>query len=218
MSDPTNDTTQGAPDDPGPAGDANPGPNTEANPEPSPVEESTTPEHDTPPDVEATVDTDAAQTSPAPDLSPEEAAALVAERDELNNQVLRGRADYDNLNKRRQREVAEARDRGAAAVVEGLLEVLDNFGFALQAAAVSSDTQLAKGVELVHQQLLGALTAAGLEEVPGIGAPFDPEYHEALMQESDGEEREHPEVAEVLRTGYTFKNQLLRAASVKVVS
>lgn len=152
-----------------------------------------------------------------PEPEPDPLATAQAERDSYLDQLQRARADYDNLNKRRHKEVAEARDRGQAALVEGLLEVLDNFGFALRAAEVSEDTQLAKGVQLVHDQLLDVLRRAGLEEVAGIGQPFDPAHHEALMSEADGAEREHPEVGEVLRTGYRFKAQLLRPASVKVV-
>ena len=144
-------------------------------------------------------------------------AVLTAERDEYLDQLQRARADYDNLNKRRLREVAEARDRGAGALANELLEVLDNFGFALQAAEQSDDAQLAKGVQLVHSQLLSALNRHGLEEVPGAGAPFDPAHHEALMSEADDTERDVPEVGEVLRTGYRFKQQLLRPASVKVL-
>ena len=113
--------------------------------------------------------------------------------------------------------VSAARDRGAAALAGALLEVLDNFGFALQAAERSADEQLAKGVSLVHEQLLAALSGQGLELVPGVGSTFDPTHHEALMHEDDGAEREQPEVAEVLRTGYRFRSQLLRPASVKVV-
>lgn len=143
-------------------------------------------------------------------------ATVTAERDEYLDRWQRARADYDNLNKRRFKEVAEARDRGAAAVVDRLLEVLDNFGFALEAARASEDTQLSKGVQLVHGQLMDALRQAGLEEVPGAGSPFDPAHHEAVISEADGAERDGPEVAEVLRTGYRFKTQLLRPASVKV--
>ncbi|MEE8600180.1 nucleotide exchange factor GrpE [Euzebya tangerina] len=152
---------------------------------------------------------------PKPEPDPLEQAQ--AERDELRDQLLRARADYDNLNKRRHKEVAAARGRGAAAVMEGLLEVLDNFGFALQAAARSEDAQLAKGVQLVHDQLLEALEKAGLSEVDGVGSVFDPAHHEALMSEADGEDRPQPEVAEVLRVGYRYHDQLLRPASVKVV-
>ena len=69
---------------------------------------------------------------PAPEPGP--LAQAQAARDDYLDQLQRARADYDNLNKRRHKEVAEARDRGQAALVEGLLEVLDTFGFALRAA------------------------------------------------------------------------------------
>lgn len=223
MSDPTNPTggrvQETAPDQPE-ATDAQPPAGETADPAAA-VPPQTAPEHH-PEGVHsgatAEVDTDAHASAPAPALDPEEVAKVVAERDDLADQVLRARADYDNLNKRRLREVAEARDRGAASVVERLLEVLDNFGFALNAAAESSDTQLAKGVELVHGQLLQVLGEVGLQEVPGVGATFDPTHHEALISDDDEVEREEPEVAEVMRTGYRFKEQLLRPASVRVVS
>lgn len=218
--DATTDPTPEAPDSPGPSGEGNPGADPATPAGEAALGAETAPEHHPEGlhDVsEATIDSDAADVDGPPSLTPEEIAQVVTERDELTDQMLRARADFDNLNKRRQREVAEARDRGAASLVERLLDVLDNFGFALQAAAVSEDTQLAKGVELVHGQLLQALADAGLEEVPGTGADFDPAHHEALMHEEDGEERDHPEVVEVLRTGYRFKGQLLRAAWVKVV-
>jgi molecular chaperone GrpE len=144
-------------------------------------------------------------------------AAVTAERDDYLDQLQRARADYDNLNKRRVREVAEARDRGAAALAQALLDVLDTFTHALRAAEQSDDAQLAKGVRMVHDQLMAALGAHGLEEVPGAGAVFDPAHHEALASESDDVGREQPEVGEVLRTGWRFKQQLLRPASVKVL-
>lgn len=165
-------------------------------------------------DDDGTDEAPGASEGPAPE--PDPLAQAEAARDDYLDQLQRARADYDNLNKRRHKEVAEARERGQAALVEGLLEVLDNFGFALRAAEESEDTQLAKGVQLVHDQLLEALRRAGLDEVPGAGAPFDPSHHEALMSEADGTDRDHPEVAEVLRTGYRFKSQLLRPAAVKV--
>ncbi len=160
--------------------------------------------------------------SPSVEGTPEPAApdpltVLTAERDDYLDQLMRSRADYDNLNKRRHREVAEARDRGAAQLAGELVEVLDNFGFALRAAETSEDESLAKGVRLVHDQLLDVLRGSGLEEVPGVGARFDPAHHEALMSETDDTERDHPEVGEVLRTGYRYKAVLLRPASVKVL-
>ena len=70
-----------------------------------------------------------------------------------------------------------------------------------------------KGVELVYAELLGVLEKAGLSRVEAEGKPFDPNVHEAVMQEEgDGD----PVVADVLRTGYTLKGRVLRPAMVKV--
>lgn len=148
------------------------------------------------------------------------AAALAearAERDAYLEALQRARADYDNLAKRKQRELEEALDRGAARLADRLLEVLDNFSYALKAAEDSGDERLAKGVGMVHAQLRAALTEAGLEEVPGTGAPFDPIHHEAVAHAEGAADGDGPEVAEVLRTGYLFKGRVLRPASVKVI-
>lgn len=144
-------------------------------------------------------------------------AVLEAEVASLRDQLIRARADYDNLNKRRLREVGEARDRGAQALAHNLVDVLDSFQMALSAASQCADDQMAKGVQLVYDQLITALTNSGLEAVPGVGADFDPNYHEAVHAEEDENERDVPEVIDVLRPGWTFKGQLLRAATVRVV-
>lgn len=144
--------------------------------------------------------------------------ALEAEVAQLRDQLIRARADYDNLNKRRVREVNEARDRGASALAANLVDVLDSFEMALSAADQCGDEQMAKGVRLVHDQLINALTQSGLQAVPGVGADFDPKIHEAVHAEEDDQDRDVPEVIDVLRTGWTFKGQLLRAATVRVVN
>lgn len=156
------------------------------------------------------VEDDAEETNPVAALEEEVAA--------LRDQVMRARADYDNLNKRRLREVSEARDRGAANLAGALVDVLDSFEMALGAASQSADTQLAKGVQLVHDQLMNALRQSGMEAVPGVGSPFDPNHHEAVHAEEDDQDRDTPEVIDVLRTGWTYKGQLLRAATVRVVN
>lgn len=143
-------------------------------------------------------------------------AAAEAQRDEYLEHLQRARADYDNLSKRKNRELGEALDRGAAAVLQQLLGVLDTFSYAIDAARSTEDQSLAKGVQMVHDQLIGVLRGAGLEEIPGAGEAFDPNLHEALMQVEADDDLEHPVVAEVLRTGYRFKGRVLRPASVKV--
>lgn len=155
------------------------------------------------------------------DAAPEDPVARAErERDEYLDALRRERAEFENFRKRTAKERIDAQDRGAEQLAGALLGVLDSFGLALDAAAKSSDEQLAKGVELVYAQLFTALEQAGLEDVPGVGAPFDPAVHEALLQvdaaEALGREVDEPEVVEVLRRGYRFKGRVLRPAAVKV--
>ncbi len=94
--------------------------------------------------------------------------------------------------------------------------MLDNFGYLVDAIDDDDETQLAKGVRMVHAELFGMLEAAGLEPIPGVGAVFDPLVHEALLSEESDQPLEEPVVTEVLRPGYRFKGRTLRPASVKV--
>lgn len=138
------------------------------------------------------------------------------ERDDYLDALRRERAEFENYRKRATRERAEALDQGAARLVTGMLGVLDNFAFALDAAERSEDEQLAKGVRMVHEELVGVLRTAGLEDVPGQGHVFDPAHHEAMLSEDAEEDLDEPVVAEVLRAGYRFKGRVLRPAAVKV--
>ena len=152
-----------------------------------------------------------------PEAEPDPVAEAQRERDEYLDHLRRERAEFENFRKRANRERMDALDRGAEQVVSSLLGVLDNFGFALTAArATDADNPLAKGVEMVHTELVNVLRNAGLEEVEGVGASFDPLHHEAMMQVEAEEPVDEPTVVEVLRPGYRFKGRVLRPASVKV--
>ncbi len=125
-------------------------------------------------------------------------------------------AEFENYRKRVIKEQTALVDRATEGLVEQLLPVLDSFELALKNfdAAGSEDTEsVRKGVELVYAELLGVLEKAGLSCIEAEGKPFDPNVHEAVMQEDgDGE----PVVTDVLRTGYTLKGRVLRPAMVKV--
>jgi molecular chaperone GrpE len=162
------------------------------------------------------------------EVSEEEAAAseleadlarlsqLQSERDEYLDTLRRVQAEFENYRKRVIKEQTALVDRATGGLVEQLLPVLDSFELALKNfdAAGSQDTEsVRKGVELVYAELLGVLEKAGLSRVEAEGKPFDPNVHEAVMQEEgDGE----PVVTDVLRTGYTLKGRVLRPAMVKV--
>ena len=141
---------------------------------------------------------------------------LQSERDEYLDTLRRVQAEFENYRKRVIKEQTALVDRATEGLVEQLLPVLDSFELALKNfdAAGSEDTEsVRKGVELVYAELLGVLEKAGLSCIEADGKPFDPNVHEAVMQEEgDGE----PVVTDVLRTGYTLKGRVLRPAMVKV--
>ncbi|HEX2195426.1 MAG TPA: nucleotide exchange factor GrpE [Actinomycetota bacterium] len=118
-------------------------------------------------------------------------------------------AEFSNYRKRMMRETAEASARGAERVVTQVLPVLDNFERAI------AHGEGGEGVELVFKELKAVLETAGLEEVPGEGAPFDPQVHEAVESREDESATEEV-VRAVHRRGYTMNGKLLRAAMVGV--
>jgi molecular chaperone GrpE len=121
-------------------------------------------------------------------------------------------ADFENYRKRMIREQTEHVERANEQLIAQLLPVLDNFELAL-ANLADADEQTRKGVELVHNELVDVLERGGLERVPTDGVSFDPNVHEAVMQEGEGE---HAVVADAMRSGYLLKGRLLRPAMVKV--
>jgi molecular chaperone GrpE len=138
--------------------------------------------------------------------------ALTQERDELRSLAQRVQADFENYRKRMLREQTDAVTRANEALVEQLLPVLDSFELAL-GQLENVDAPVRKGVELVYAGLLAVLEKAGLERIDAAGKEFDPNVHEAVMQEGeDGD----PVVAETIRTGYRLKGRVLRPAMVKV--
>jgi molecular chaperone GrpE len=134
-------------------------------------------------------------------------AALAAQRDEYLGLARRVQADFENFRKRTMKQGAEERERGSAAIVERLLPVLDACDGAL--------THGHDDVKPVYEVLMDVLEKEGLALVYPVGEEFDPTLHEAVMHEpADG--AEPPTVVEVLRSGYTWKGRVLRAAMVKV--
>ncbi len=133
----------------------------------------------------------------------------VVEQPDYLGDLQRLQAEFANYRKRMMRETAEASARGAERVVGLLLPVLDNFERAI------SHGEGGEGVELVFKELKAVLESAGLEEVPGEGAPFDPQVHEAVESREDASVTEEV-VREVHRSGYSMNGKLLRAAMVGV--
>jgi len=154
-------------------------------------------------------------------------AAAMAERDDLKDRLLRTTAEFDNFRKRTDRERRERHEAAAADLIRDLLPVLDDLERALAAAEpdateavepVKAGDALARfreGVELIHRQLLEALRRRGVEALEVVGQPFDPNWHEAVVQEP-AEGRADGEIIGEVRRGYRLGSRLLRAAMVRV--
>jgi molecular chaperone GrpE len=121
-------------------------------------------------------------------------------------------ADFDNYRKRTTREQAAMMDRAAERVVRELMPVLDSFDAALGTeASTDGERQLLSGMINTREQLLKALEQEGLEVVPAIGEPFDPEIHEPVVAPDGGQDLI---VSQELRRGYRLKDRVLRPAMV----
>jgi len=147
----------------------------------------------------------------------ESLAKLAAENANLQDQLLRRAAEFENFRKRAAREREETVARASQRLVENLLPVLDSFdsAFAHQ-AQTPGEQQILAGVRGTFHQFMGILAGEGLEIVPGVGEDFDPAVHEATAVVGGGHGR--LVVAEELRRGYTLKGRLLRPAMVVVGS
>ncbi len=145
----------------------------------------------------------------------EELAEATRQAAEYRDHLQRLAADFDNYRKRVLKEQTRAVELAAEPLVKRLLEVLDEFDLALMAAERRPEfEQFLRGVELVYAKLQDILRAEGLERIDAVGQPFDPEWHEALMQTGEGSGE--PIVADVLRPGYALKGRVIRPAGVKV--
>ncbi len=138
--------------------------------------------------------------------------ALAKERDDLRELAQRVQADFENYRKRMLRDQTDAIARATEGLIEQLLPIVDSFELALRQLD-QTDEQVRKGVELVYTGLLNVLEKAGLERIDSTGVPFDPNVHEAVMQEGDHGD---PVAVETIRTGYLLKGRVLRPAMVKV--
>jgi molecular chaperone GrpE len=135
--------------------------------------------------------------------------------EELLTRLKYSQADLENYRKRAEKELKEAGESLAKGLIAKLLVVADELELALKHAEKSTNGELAEGVRMVSANLRAALQSVGVEVIDALGRPFDPAIHEAV-ERVQGVAQGSDMVAEVLRTGYTFRGQLLRPSMVKV--
>lgn len=159
-----------------------------------------------------------AASSPEVAEAPEKASEvseLEAERrrnDELLSRLKYLQADFENYRKRVARDTEAIVKLANEALIGRIIPVLDDF----DAALAHLDGEASKGIRMVHDNLLKALAAAGLEEIPAEGQVFDPYVHNCVQQVPDPDLADGA-VKEVVRKGYRLPDRVLRPAQVIVV-
>ncbi|MBN4665574.1 nucleotide exchange factor GrpE [Pandoraea nosoerga] len=141
--------------------------------------------------------------------------AAQAEAADFRDQLLRARAEVENVRRRAEEDVAKARKFAVESFAEGLLPVMDS----LEAAAADKSGDVAKlqeGVELTLRQLVQALERGKVKVIDPAGAKFDPHQHQAIsMVPAD---QEPNTVVTVLQKGYLIADRVLRPALVTVAA
>ena len=131
------------------------------------------------------------------------------------DQYLRLAAEYDNYRKRSQKEKTDAYQNAKSDAVLAFLPVYDNLERALKQS--TADEAYKKGVEMTMAGLKEVLAKQGVEEIPALGQPFDPNVHNAVMHVEDESAGENT-VVEVFQTGFRSGEKIIRFAMVKVAN
>ena len=179
----------------------------------APMSEADTPKAAETPEEEAPAPEPAAEDAPNPLL--EELETLKTNLADQEEKFLRLAAEYDNFRKRSQREKEAAWSDARAETVKAFLPVYDNLERALKQE--TADEAYKKGVEMTMTGLKEILTKLGLEEIPALGEPFDPNLHNAVMHVEDEAAGENT-VVEVFQTGFKAGDKVVRFAMVKVAN
>ncbi|OGJ86026.1 MAG: nucleotide exchange factor GrpE [Candidatus Raymondbacteria bacterium RifOxyA12_full_50_37] len=146
----------------------------------------------------------------------EEIEKLKEDNQGLKDARLRLLAEFDNYKKRTARETVNLISTANEEIVSNILPVLENFERAIHPDHNTPETEkLFKGVEMIYNQFFDILRQAGLKEDNPIGDEFNPEKHEAVMQEASADIPEH-HIVRVLQKGYVLNTKVLQYAKVVV--
>lgn len=141
------------------------------------------------------------------------------EAKENYDKYLRVCAEFDNYKKRAAREIGDFRKYANETLLRDLLSVIDNLERAVESNQDAKDAAngVVEGVEMTLKEILKIAERYGVEPVKALGEPFDPNFHQAMMQEASDA---HPEntVLKELQKGYLLHDRLLRPSMVVVSS
>jgi len=176
-----------------------------------------------PNEAEAPVEGEQAEAAPVAGVEPsrEELAAMLeqarAKAEENWNQLIRARADLENLRRRHHKELENARKFALERFGEALLPVKDSMELGLSAAAdASTDVEkLREGTQLTLKLLRDVMEKFNVAEVDPEGTPFNPELHQAMSMQPRDDVPPNT-VVTVVQKGYTLNGRLVRPAMVMV--
>jgi molecular chaperone GrpE len=159
---------------------------------------------------------------PAAAPEPDPLELLKAENADLKDKYLRLAAEMDNLRRRTEREVKDAKSYSVASFARDMLSVSDNLRRALdaipaeaRAAGDAGFVTLVEGVEMTERAMLGALERHGVKKIAPTGQKFDPNFHQAMFEVPNADIPANT-VIQVVQDGYVIGDRVLRPAMVGV--
>lgn len=171
------------------------------------------------PDSEPKAETGEAQEAPTEvDQLKKEVAEARAEAAETYDRLLRLSAEFENYKKRMQRQAEDHRKYANENIIKDLLSVVDNLERAVNASRQSdseADACMLEGLEMTLNEIRKVLKKYQVEPVEAVGQPFDPTYHEAVMQQPSEEYPDNTVIQE-MQKGYMLHDRLIRPAMVVV--
>ena len=173
------------------------------------TEETVSPETETP--TVETEEKDTKKEKKASRKEQKELDALKSQLEQKNDQYLRLYAEYENFRKRSEKEKTDCYNSAYGDALTAFLPLIDSM---VQALQFSPDDE---GIKALSKQLSDILTKLGITEIESDGAPFDPNFHNAIMHEENPDLGENV-VSQTFQKGYKRGDKVLRCAMVKVAN
>jgi molecular chaperone GrpE len=168
------------------------------------------------------IETETPEAAAPAEAAPDPVAALTRETADLKDRLLRTLAEMENLRRRTEREVADARAYGVTSFARDILAVADNMERALKALdneirdkAEAGVKALLDGVELTERELIKVMEKHGVKKIEPQGQKFDPNLHQAMLEIPDASVPAGT-VVQIMQPGYTIGERVLRPALVGV--
>lgn len=172
--------------------------------------------------AEAPTDAQAAAPQAEAPAEPDPIEVLKAENADLKDKFLRLAAEMDNLRRRTEREIKDAKTYSVASFARDMLSVSDNLRRGLEAVPAEARAAgeaglmaLVEGVEMTERAMLSALERHGVKKIEPSGQKFDPHFHQAMFEVPNAELPNNT-VIQVVQDGYVIGDRVLRPAMVGV--